>query len=108
MIYLLYEDDRIVSSNFPKDIFVQLMTAAISCVEFSLNNIMFQQIDGVAIDSSLGSALANIFVGYYEYKLFAFISKTFLYQRYVNDIFSIFTTETQCDQYFAVLVSLHS
>ena len=43
----LYKDDRIVPPTFPKDIFVQLMTAATSCVEFSFNNIMFQQIDGV-------------------------------------------------------------
>ena len=68
---------------------------------------MFRQSDGVAMGSPLGPALANIFVGYYENKLFAFNSKTFLYQRYVDDIFSIFTTETQCDQFFAVLNSLH-
>ena len=57
--------------------------------------------------SPLGPALANIFVDYYENKLFAFNSKTFLYQRYVDDIISIFTTETQGDQVFAVLNSLH-
>ena len=103
----LYEDDRIVPPTLPKAIFVQLMTAATSCVEFSFNNIMFRQIDGVAMGSPLGPALANIFVGYYENKLFASNSKTFLYQRYVDDIFSIFATETQCDQFFAVLNSLH-
>ena len=68
---------------------------------------MFRQIDGVAMGSPLGPALANIFVGYSENKLFASISKTFLYQRYVDDMFSIFTTEAQCDQLFAVLNSLH-
>ena len=103
----LYEDDRIVPPTLPKAIFVQLMTAATSCVEFSFNNIMFRQIDGVAMGSPLGPALANIFVGYYENKLFASNSKTVLYQRYVDDIFSIFATETQCDQFFAVLNSLH-
>ena len=40
-------------------------------------------------------------------KLLASNSKTFLYQRYVGDIFSICTTETQCDRFFAVLNSLH-
>ena len=91
----MYEDDRIVPPTFPKDIFVQLMTAATSCVEFSFNNIMFRHIDGVAMGSPLGPAFANIFVGYYENKLFASNSKTFLYQRYVDDIFSIFTTKAQ-------------
>ena len=73
------------------------MTAATSWVEFSFNKIMFLQIDGVANGSPLGPALANIFVGHYENKLFASNSKSFLYQRYVDDIFSILTTETQCD-----------
>ena len=90
----LYEDDRIVPPTFPKDIFVPLMAVATSCVEISFNNIMFRQIDGVAMGSPLGPALINIFVGYYENKLFASNSKTFLYQRYVEDTFSIFTTET--------------
>ena len=103
----LYEDDRIIPPNFPKDIFVQLMTAATSCVKFSFKNIMFRQIDGVAMGSPLGPALANIVVGDYEYKLFASNSKTVLYQKYVVDILSIFTTEKQCNQFFAVLNSLH-
>ena len=71
----LYEDDRIVSPTLPKDIFVQLMTSATSCVEFTFKNITFRQIDGVAMGSPLGSALANIFVGYYENKLLLPIRK---------------------------------
>ena len=91
----------------PKDIFFQLMTVLTSCVEFSFNNVMFRQIDGVAMGSPLGPALANILVGNHEHKLFASNSKTFLYQRYVDDIFLIFTTERQRDQFFADLNSLH-
>ena len=59
----LYEDDRIIPLTFPNDIFVQLMTAATSCVEFSFNFFMFRQIDGVAMGSPLGPAPSNIFVG---------------------------------------------
>ena len=55
----------------------------------------------------LGPALANICVDYYVNKLFASKSKTFLYQSDIDDIFSIFTIKTQCDQFFAVLNSLH-
>ena len=55
---------------FPRAIFVELMQMAISSVEFSFNNIMHGQIDGVAVSSPLGPSLANIFVGYYEALLF--------------------------------------
>ena len=47
-----------------KDMFVELMSAT-SLVEFSFNNTMYKQTDEVGIGSVLGSALANVFVGYY-------------------------------------------
>ena len=49
----------------PKDVFLKLMKSAISSVEFSFNNTMCKQTDGIAMGSPLGPALANIFVGYY-------------------------------------------
>ena len=55
----------------PKDIFVELMKSITSSIEFSFNNTMYKQTDGVAMRSPLGPALANIFVGYYEEKLFS-------------------------------------
>ena len=55
---------------FPRAVFVELMQTATSSVEFSFNNIMHRQIDGVAVDSPLGPSLANIFVGYYKAFLF--------------------------------------
>ena len=53
----------------PKHVFIELMKTATTSVEFRFNNIMYRQIDGVAM-VPLGPALANIFVGYYESKLF--------------------------------------
>ena len=44
----------------PKDVFVELMKSATSSVEFSFNNTMYKQTDGVAMGSPLGPALANI------------------------------------------------
>ena len=51
------------------------MEMATSSVEFSFNDIMHRQIDRVAMGSPLGQALAKIFVGYYESKLFQTTSK---------------------------------
>ena len=54
----------------PKDKFVGLMKSATSSDDF-----MYKQTDGVAMRSPLGPALAHIFVGYYEEKLFSQMQK---------------------------------
>ena len=69
------------------------MKIASTSVEFSFNNIMYRQIDGIAVGSPLGLALANVFVGYYESKLFNRIFKPTIHCRYVDDIFSLFHKE---------------
>ena len=48
----------------PKDLFVELIKSATSSVEFSFNNTMYKQTDGIAMRSPLGSTLANIFKNY--------------------------------------------
>ena len=50
-----------MAPSFPRNIFVELMQLATSSVEFSFHNNMHRQIDGVAMGSPLGPALANIF-----------------------------------------------
>ena len=83
------------------------MKTATTSVEFSFNNIMFRQIDGVAMGSPLDPALANIFVGYYESKLFNEISKPTVYCRYVDDTFSLFHKETEFQKFLNCLNLLH-
>ena len=41
--------------------FVELMKSSTTSVELSFNNSVYTQKDGVAVESSLGPALANIF-----------------------------------------------
>ena len=87
---ILY-DGHLPTPIIPKHVFIELMKTATTSVEFSFNNIMYKQIDGVAMGSPLGPALANIFVGYYESKLFNKISKSTFCCLYVDDIFFLFT-----------------
>ena len=102
----LYNDDSMAPS-FPRNIFVELMQLATSSVEFSFNNNMHRQIDGVAMGSPLGPALANIFVGYQEAKLFNIAKRPLVYFRYVDDTFAVFNNEEDCNTFFIQLNSLH-
>ena len=102
----LYENEQ-NSPPFSKDIFIELMNMATSSVEFSFNNIMYKQIDGISMGSPLGPALANIFVGFYEQQLFRTTSKPTVYYRYVDDTFALFKLESDCDKFLSSLNSLH-
>ena len=55
----------------------------------------------------LGPALANIFVGYCESKLFQTISKPDMYYRYMDDTFAVFSNKDECDLFLDSLNSLH-
>ena len=94
--------------RIPKEMFVELMHSATSRVEFSFDNIIYRQVDGVAMGSPLGPALANIFLGYYEEKLFSEIFKPAVYFRYVDDTFAIFRSEKDSEEFLTRLNNLHS
>ena len=64
-------------SCIPK-VLVEQWHSVTSTVEFSFDNTIYGQIDGVAMSSL---AFANIFVGYYEEKLFSEICKHAVYFR---------------------------
>ena len=94
-------------SVIPNDVFVELMKSATSSVEFSFNNTMYKQTDEVAMGSPLVPALANIFVGYYEEKLFSQTQKPPTYFRYVDDTFAVFDHEAEADEFLTKLNCLH-
>ena len=92
---------------FSRNIFVELMQLATSAVEFSFNNNMHRQIDGVAMGLLLGPALANIFVGYQEAKLFNIAKRLLVYFWYVDDTSAVFNNEEDCNTFFIHLNFLH-
>ena len=101
-------NSEISPPNFPKDVCYDLLKLATTNVEFSFDNTMYRQIDGVAMGSPLGPILANIFVGYQESRLFKIIKKPIAYFRYVDDIFAVFSSHGQMNKFYNKLSCIHS
>jgi len=51
--------------------------------------------------------LVNIFVGYHEALLFDSTTKPCMYQRYVDNTFTIFKTERDSEIFYNILILLH-
>ena len=64
--------------------FVKLMKMATSEVQFSFNNIIYSQTDGVAMGSPLVPTLANIFMGHLEYNVVPSLSSQIFYIIYID------------------------
>ena len=103
----LYCNNSDAQPLISKAVFIELMKSATSGVDFSFNDIMYKQTDGVAMVSPLGPALANIFFGFYEEKLFSQKSKPSTYFRYVDDTFAMFRNEEESNNFFKQLNCLH-
>ena len=85
----LYHSD-LEKPKIKEESFKELIKKVTTGVEFSFDDVMYRQVDGVAMGSPLGPVLANIFVGYCEITLNLTSSpEVLLYRRFVDDIFSI-------------------
>ena len=82
------------------------MQFATSGVQFSFDNNMYRQTDGVAMGSPLDQPFANIFVGFYERQI-GRRSWPDMYARFVDDVFSHFPNKLFCDRFYERLNSLH-
>ena len=76
-------------------------------VEFSYDNVVYKQIDGFAVSSQHGPALANIFIAYYEQKLYNGDNQPIMYFQYIDDTFAMFEKEIDCNMFLNQLNSLH-
>ena len=68
---------------------------------------MHKQLDGLAMGSSLGPALANTFVGFHDSGRFDNTVKPGVYFRFVDDTFTIFGSKLDCDHFKGKLNLLH-
>ena len=90
---VLFQEDN---TELKRASFVKLMKLATSSTEFSFNENMYRQSDGVAMGSPLGPTLANIFMGYLEENYFSTNVEPLMYVRYVDDCFILLKNEDDC------------
>ena len=105
-VNMLYRNDDVAQVSLTEASFRKLMRMVTSDVEFSFDNVMYRQIDGVAMGSPLGPVLANIFVGYYE-SLVPETAWPSLYCRFVDDSFACCLDCQQSEQLLYTLNGLH-
>ena len=53
-------DDKLIDTNLSKRTLKKLLLDACKKTAFSFNNVIYEQIDGVSMGSSLGPTLANV------------------------------------------------
>ena len=71
------------------------------------DNIIYQQVDGVAMGSPLGPSLANAFVAHYEQICLNDCPDEFkpvYYKRYVDDIFVLFRSPHHIEKFNEYLI----
>ena len=87
--------NHITNLNINKKELQKLFLFAASQTHFLFNGKLYNQIDGVAMNSTLVPVLANIFMGFYESKWLNeySLNKPKFYFRYVDDILAAFEKE---------------
>ena len=96
--------------NIPKHNFRNLLSIAAKETFFMFNNKYYKQVDGLAMESPLGPALANIFMCSFESKWLRDCPNDFkpvFCRRYINDIFVQFSSLDHSDKFREYLSSKH-
>ena len=95
--------------NITRQKLKKLFTFATSQTHFIFSIQFYNQIDGVAMGSPLGSVLANIFMGFQESTWLneCNLNKRKFYLRYFNDILAAFDNEQDSLNFFSFLNHRH-
>ena len=75
-------------------------------IDFSFDDILHHEIDGGAMRSYFEPALANIFLGYHESKLFQTIFQREMYYCYIDESFVVFGNKDDCDHFSHICLNL--
>ena len=98
----IYADKSRILYPIKKDIFIKLLRKATQGT-FLYRDQLYKQVDGVSMGNCLAPTLANFFLGHLEEKLFERCIKEFypnFYRRYVDDIFCVFSNQSDADRFF--------
>ena len=100
---IIFDNNK--SMNITKPQLKKLFGFGTSQTHFLFNIEIYDQTDAVATASTLGTALANLFMGYHGNKWFNSeeSSTVSFYKRYVDDIFCLFKRETDADRFLTFL-----
>ena len=97
--------------NLDKNDLKELLILASFESFFIFDEVLYRQIDGVAMGSPLGPILANVFLCYFEKKCLSdcppYLSSKDL-KRFVDDIFAMFLCKTQLNEFVFYMNTKHS
>ena len=104
----LFKDSTKVH-NFSRRQLNKLLKLVLKENHFLFNGKIYNQIDGVAMGSSLGPILANIFMSHFEKNALSQFTGTLpcTYRRYVDDTFLTFHNQAEMDLFFEFMNNLH-
>ena len=107
----LFQNDNSFYLNFNKKQFNSLLQLATKNNIFMFNNVLYEQVDGVAMGSPCGPTLANVFLCFYE-KMWLDSCPSYFkpsyYRRYVDDTFLLFRDEKHIELFLNYLNSKHN
>ena len=102
----LYRRDPGIRPSIPEDTLKKLLELCVCDNTFVFNGKVYQQVDGVAMGSSLGPLLANIYMAHLEEEFYFNESRDFsptFYRRYVDDTFCLFKKLEHADQFMSFI-----